>query len=160
MLQARLFAYGDAHRYRLGINHTRLPINAPRGVPGGARNYGRDGAMRFDDNGGRSSSYEPNGYDGPSETGEAMYGGFALEGMTGTFAPVRHAEDDDFGQAGALYRLMSAEEQGRLVDALAGSLAQVRRDDVIARSISHFRAADASLGARLDEAVQTRRAGR
>src|SRR5262249_16311319 len=53
MLQARLFAYGDAHRYRLGINHTRLPVNQPKGVAGGAQNYGRDGAMRFDGNSGR-----------------------------------------------------------------------------------------------------------
>jgi len=44
MLQGRLFAYGDAHRYRLGVNHTQLPVNAPRGVAGGAHNYGRDGA--------------------------------------------------------------------------------------------------------------------
>src|SRR2546426_2118171 len=49
MLQARLFAYGDAHRYRLGINHTRLPVNEAKGVPGGPRNYGRDGAMRSEE---------------------------------------------------------------------------------------------------------------
>ena len=48
MLQGRLFAYGDAHRYRLGINHTRIPVNAPNGVTGGATNYGRDGAMRVE----------------------------------------------------------------------------------------------------------------
>jgi catalase len=36
MLQGRRFAYGDAHRYRLGVNHTRLPINSPRCVPAGA----------------------------------------------------------------------------------------------------------------------------
>ena len=42
MLQGRLFAYGDAHRYRLGINHTQLPVNAPHATE--AHNYGRDGA--------------------------------------------------------------------------------------------------------------------
>ena len=33
MLQGRLFAYGDAHRYRLGINHTQLRSTprTPRG---------------------------------------------------------------------------------------------------------------------------------
>ena len=46
MLQGRLFAYGDAHRYRLGINHTQLPINRPHATE--ADNYGRDGSMRFD----------------------------------------------------------------------------------------------------------------
>ena len=34
MLQGRLFAYADAHRYRLGINHTHLPVNAPHGDRG------------------------------------------------------------------------------------------------------------------------------
>jgi len=29
MLQARIFSYADAHRYRLGVNYERLPINVP-----------------------------------------------------------------------------------------------------------------------------------
>ena len=160
MLQARLFAYGDAHRYRLGVNHTRLPVNAPKAVPGGARNYGRDGAMRFDDNGGRSANYEPNSAGGPVQSGEALYRGMEVGGLTGAWAPVRHAQDDDYGQAGALYRLMSPAEQERLVAALAGSLAQVRRDDVIERSVGHFEKSDAVLGRRLREAVAARRARR
>ncbi len=82
MLQARLFAYGDAHRYRLGINHTRLPINTPKGTAGAA-NYGRDGAMRFDDNGGRSKNYEPNSYDGPAQSGEPYPFGYAFGGALG-----------------------------------------------------------------------------
>ena len=48
MLQGRLFAYGDAHRYRLGINHTQLSVNRPKAAE--ANNYGRDGYMRFDGN--------------------------------------------------------------------------------------------------------------
>ncbi len=28
MLQGRLFAYGDAQRYRLGVNHHQIPVNA------------------------------------------------------------------------------------------------------------------------------------
>ena len=160
MLQARLFAYGDAHRYRLGVNHTRLPINAPRGAPGGARNYGRDGAMSFGDNGGRGRNYEPNGYDGPAETGEPLYAGYEVGGLTGAYAPRRHPEDDDFGQGGALYRLISEASKARLVDNLAGSLAAVRRDEVIQRSIGHFRSADAGLGERLERAVAARRAPR
>jgi len=154
MLQARLFAYGDAHRYRLGINHTRLPVNAPRGVAGGARNYGRDGAMRFDDNGGRhAKNYEPNSDDGPVESGEAYDLGDTVGGVAGPSPTVRHAEDDDFTQAGALYRLMDEAAQQRLIENLAGSLAAVRRDDVRERSLSHFRRADASYGERLARRV-------
>ena len=70
MLQGRLFAYGDAHRYRLGINHTQLPVNAPHAAE--ARNYGRDGLMAGHGNGGRADNYEPNSFDGPVETGRAL----------------------------------------------------------------------------------------
>ena len=66
MLQGRLFAYGDAHRYRLGINHTQLPVNAPHATE--AHNYGRDGLMAGHGNGGRAKNYEPNSFDGPVET--------------------------------------------------------------------------------------------
>jgi catalase len=30
MLQARVFSYADAHRYRLGVNHDSLPVNRAR----------------------------------------------------------------------------------------------------------------------------------
>ncbi|HYG68092.1 MAG TPA: catalase, partial [Anaeromyxobacteraceae bacterium] len=161
MLQARLFAYGDAHRYRLGINHTRLPVNLPQGVAGGARNYGRDGAMRFDGNGGRGApNYEPNDRGGPLETGEAYDLGYDVSGAVGPAAHVRHAEDDDFVQAGALYRVMTAPERDRLVENVAGSLAQVRNEDVIARSIAHFGKADPEYGARIAAAVAEKRARR
>jgi len=153
MLQARLFAYGDAHRYRLGVNHTRLPVNAARGVEGGAKNYGRDGAMRFDDNGGRARNYEPNSYDGPAQTGEQYDLGYEVSGPIGPWLHARHAEDDDFVQAGALYRVMKEDERQRLVENLAGSLSQVSRQDVIDRSIEHFRKADAEYGRRVAEAV-------
>jgi len=154
MLQARLFAYGDAHRYRLGINHTRLDVNAPKGVADGGHNYGRDGFMRFDDNGGAAKTYEPNSDEGtPFETGEPLYNGFEVSGVTGAHLPVKHREDDDFSQAGALYRLMSEEEKKRLIDNIASSLAQVSRQDVVERSIAHFRNADPDYGRRLTEAL-------
>jgi catalase len=160
MLQARLFGYGDAHRYRLGVNHTQLPVNAPRGVEGGARNYGRDGAMRFDGNGGRAKNYEPNSYDGPAQTGEPYDLGYDVSGSVGPQGLVRHEEDDDFVQAGMLYRVMPEDARRRLVDNIAGSLAQVTRADVVERSIEHFRKADPEYGRRLTEAVAGRRKGR
>jgi catalase len=160
MLQARLFAYGDAHRYRLGINHTRLPVNEAKGVPGGPRNYGRDGAMRFDANGGRAKNYEPNSASGPQQSGNAYDHGLALSGVTGPQQRARHAEDDDFVQAGALYRVMTEDGRCRLIANLAGSLAQVTRPDVVERSIGHFRRADPGYGQRLADAVAALRGGR
>lgn len=159
MLQARLFAYGDAHRYRLGVNHPQLPVNAPRGVPGGARNYGRDGLMRGGDNGGRGPNYEPNTRGGPVETGAAHDLAYEVHGSVGPRGLLPHPADDDYRQAGALYRLMKDDERARLVDNLAGSLAQVTLPGVVDRSIDHFRRADPELGERLRAALAARRAG-
>ncbi|MCC7078980.1 MAG: catalase [Acidimicrobiia bacterium] len=161
MLQGRLFAYGDAHRYRLGINHTRLGVNSPHGCPfDHGRNYGRDGSMRFDDNGGRGVNYEPNSFGGPAETGEPLYAGMETGGLSGTYGPdIR--EVDDFEQAGDLYRLMSSDEQDRLGQEIAGSLAGVQKtgvgDGIVARAIGHFRDADPGYGARIEELVKTLR---
>jgi catalase len=66
---------------------------------------------------------------------------------------LKHAEDSDFVQAGALYRLMKEDEKQRLVANLAGSLKGVTIAGVVAASVAHFRAADADLGARLDAAL-------
>jgi len=159
VLQARLFAYGDAQRYRMGVNCNRLPVNEPKGVLGGARNYGRDGAMRFDDNGGRSKNYAPNSTNGPGPNGNAYDQSLPLVGVTGPQDPSRHAADDDFVQAGALYRAISEDARWRLIANLAKSLAQVTRSEVRERSITYFRNADSEYGARLEDAVRALRGG-
>jgi catalase len=155
MLQGRLFAYGDAHRYRLGGNANFLPVNAPK-VP--AQNYRRDGLMQFTDNGGSSKNYEPNSFDGPVQTDRPLSNGFASDGPTGTYDPPVHAEDDDYRQAGDLYRLMDADAQERLVQNLAGSLSKVSRDDIVERAVASFTAADPEYGRRVAEAVAAKRA--
>jgi catalase len=64
MLQFRIFAYADAHRYRLGsANYASLPVNRPDATM--PHTYHRDGFMRFDGNGGGSVNYEPNSFGGP-----------------------------------------------------------------------------------------------
>ncbi len=161
MLQGRLFAYGDAHRYRLGINHTRLPVNSPQGCPfDHGQNYGRDGAMRFDANGGSLVNYEPNSFGGPVQTEQPLYKGMETGGLSGVYGrEIR--EVDDFQQAGDLYRLMSGDEQDRLIEAIAGSLSQVQQseigDRIVARSIEHFRRSDPNYGTRVEDAVQALR---
>jgi len=154
MLQGRLFAYGDAHRYRLGINHTQLPINRPRAA---VANYGRDGFMAGGDNGGAAKNYEPNSFDGPAQTGHPLYASLPTDGDSGTYE-WDSREGDDFAQAGALYRVMDEAARARLVDAIADSLSKVSRDDIITRSVEHFRKADAEYGERVAAEVKERRA--
>ncbi|MEU9962254.1 catalase [Streptomyces sp. NPDC050982] len=151
MLQGRLFAYADAHRYRLGVNHTLLAVNAPRATV--ASNYGRDGLMAANSQGRAARNYEPNSYGGPTETGRPLSAPLAVNGHTGTYETPLHTKDDHFFQAGELYRLMSEEERSRLVANIAGGLSQVSRDDVIEKNLAHFHAADPEYGRRVEEAV-------
>ncbi|MGW0644332.1 catalase [Streptomyces badius] len=155
MLQGRLFAYADAHRYRLGVNHTQLPVNAPRTAV--VDNYGRDGLHATRNGSRHDKNYEPNSYAGPAQTDAALAAPLAIHGWTGTHEAPAHAKDDDFFQAGELYRLMSEDEKGRLVANIAGGLSQVTRDDVIEKNLAHFHAADADYGKRVEKAVRALR---
>lgn len=157
MLQGRLFAYGDTHRYRLGINHTSLPVNRPHAVE--VNNYGRDGAMRSDGNGGRAKNYEPNSDNGPAQSNERHDAPLAVHGMTGAQKATRHAEDNDFVQAGDLYRLISPDSKKRLIEAIASTLGRVSREEIIERSIAHFRNADPEYGEQVAKAVEVVRRG-
>ncbi|MDB5732020.1 MAG: Catalase [Variovorax sp.] len=153
MLQGRLFSYGDTQRYRLGINHTQLPVNCPHATK--AANYGRDGAMRFDRNGGRGPNYEPNSFgDAPRQSNEPVYAPLEIHGWSGSHAWEKHAEDSDFVQAGDLYRLMDEAAKERLVNTIAGGLGAVKRQDIVDRAIGYFRQADSDYGARLENAVK------
>lgn len=157
MLQGRLFAYGDAHRYRLGINHTQLPVNAPCATQ--ADNYGRDGLMAGRGNGGRTKNYEPNSFGGPVETGTPYATPLPTQGGSGSY-PWDQRATDDFSQAGDLYRLQPADAQQRLVDNLATGLASVSAgavgDGIVERSLGHFRAADTEFGERVAQGVKER----
>ncbi|KAG4068140.1 hypothetical protein HA402_001565 [Bradysia odoriphaga] len=61
LLQARMFAYSDAHNYRLGVNNAQIPINR---CPFEARVLHRDGFMNVGPNGGNSPNYYPNSFHG------------------------------------------------------------------------------------------------
>ena len=104
-----------------------------------------------------AKNYEPNSYDGPVETGRPLAAPLAVTGHTGTHEAPLHTKDDDFFQAGELYRLMSAEEKSRLIANIAGGLSQVSRDDVIEKNLAHFHAADPEYGKRVEEAVRALR---
>jgi len=142
MLQARIFAYADAHRYRLGVNFERLPINSPQATK--VHNYQRDGFMRFDDNGGRSPNYEPNSFGGPKEDPTFNEPPLKISGNADRYEQKRGV-DDDYIQPGNLYRLMPADEQKRLVNNIVGSLNKVPVD-IQKKMIAHFRKADQDYG--------------
>ncbi|RJG12196.1 catalase [Pseudomonas cavernicola] len=141
MLQGRVFAYADAHRYRVGTNHQQLPVNAPK-CP--YHNYQRDGSMRFDGNGGATPNYEPNSYvDAPKQAPEYREPALALSGAADRFD--HRVDDDYYSQAGALFRLMDAGQKELLINNIAGAMKSVTRD-VQLRQIGHFLKADPAYG--------------
>ena len=117
MLQARLFSYGDAQRYRLGVNHNLIPVNAPK-CP--VHSYHRDGAMRVDGNQGARLGYEPNSYGEWREQPDFSEPPLAVDGAA---AHWNHREDGDYySQPGALFRLLTPEKQQALFENTARSV--------------------------------------
>ena len=147
MLQARIFSYPDAHRYRLGVNYERLPVNRPHVTE--ANNYQRDGYMRFDDNGGASVNYEPNSFGGPVADPGYKEPALNISG-DGDWYDQKRGVDDDYVQPGMLYRLMPDSEKQRLVENLIGSLKNVPVE-IQQRMIVHFKKADQEYGDRITE---------
>ncbi|UTY67163.1 catalase KatA [Bacillus velezensis] len=147
MLQGRLFAYHDAHRYRVGPNHQALPINRSRNE---VKNYQRDGQMRFDDNGGRSVYYEPNSFGGPKESPEDKQAAYPVSGFADSVSYNHH---DHYTQAGDLYRLMSEEERARLVANIVSAMKPVEKEEIKLRQIGHFYKADPEYGRRVAEGL-------
>ncbi|MBC3776572.1 catalase [Pseudomonas sp. SWRI99] len=148
MLQARLFSYGDAQRYRVGVNHHQIAVNAPR-CP--VNSFHRDGQMRTDANAASTLGYEPNSYGEWVEQPDFREPPLALHGSAGHWD---HREDTDyFSQPGALFRLMSSEQQNALFDntarAIKGASAQS-----IQRHIEHCTQADPAYGAGVALAIE------
>lgn len=150
VLQARLISYPDAHRYRLGVNFESLPVNRPV-CP--VHTYHRDGAMRADDNGGTAPNYEPNSFSGPVESAEYREASY---GASGDVRRYDHRQgNDDFQQAGDLFRLLPAEEKRALIDNLAAHMKGI--PERIARlQIGHFLKADPAYGRGVAEALGIR----
>jgi len=143
MLQARIFSYADAHRYRLGVNYERLPVNAPHATK--VENpYQRDGHMRFDDNGEPGPNYEPNSFGGPTEDHSYNDPPLKISGDADRYEQKRGV-DDDYIQPGNLYRLMSPEQQKDLIDNIVGSLKKAPKE-IQKKMIVHFHKADPAYG--------------
>ncbi|MGH8672039.1 MAG: catalase, partial [Burkholderiales bacterium] len=141
MLQARLFSYPDAHRYRIGTNYAELPVNRPHACP--VHSYHRDGAMRFDDNGGSSPNYEPNSYGGAVEDARFREPPLKISGDAGRYD--HRQGNDDYTQAGNLFRLMPADAKARLIDNIVVSMSSVPKA-IQMRQIGHFYRADPAYG--------------
>jgi catalase len=142
VLQARIFSYADAHRYRLGTHYEALPVNAPR-CP--MHHYHKDGAMRFfaNDTGNPDAYYEPNSMSGPVEAPQYKEPPLPLAGVADRY---NHRDgNDDYTQPGNLFRLMTKEQQERLMDNIRDAMQGVPVE-IVKRQVAHFYKADPNYG--------------
>ncbi len=141
MLQARIFSYADAHRYRLGINHHQIPVNQPR-CP--VHTYHADGAMRLAGHANANAYYEPNSFGGPAQNPDYAEPPLKISGDAARYD--HRAGNDDYTQPGNLFRLMPADAQERLMDNIAAAMDGVP-EEIVRRQIVHFHRADPAYGA-------------
>jgi catalase len=141
MLQGRLFAYGDAQRYRLGVNHQQIPVNRPKVE---ANSYHRDGAMRVDGNFGSALHYNPNSYGMWKDNRNELIPPHDGEGAEHNY-DFRQDDENYYEQPGKLFNLMGKEEQQRLFDNTARNM-DGTTELVKKRHIRHCYLADPAYG--------------
>lgn len=147
MLQARIMMYGDAQRYRLGVNHTQIPVNRPKGMKEGDYHpFHRDGMMRVDGNLGAENHYEPNSYGNWEENKR----GFEPKQDGGDVFRYDFREDDSdyYTQPGMLYRAMTDDQKQVLCDNTARHMKDTTLQ-IKHRWISHCYKADEDYAKRL-----------
>ena len=152
MLLGRTFAYADAHSNRIGTNFHQLPVNRPR-VP--VNSYMFDGQMTFDHTGDQAV-YAPNSTGRPfSDLTGPVEDSWEADGPMVRSAYELHAEDDDFGQAGALVRdIWNDAQRAEFVDTVAGHLLGGVKGDVLERAFDYWKNVDGDTGKKIEEKVR------
>ncbi|MBP9492171.1 MAG: catalase [Sulfurospirillum sp.] len=147
MLQARVFSYADAHRYRVGTHYEMLPINRPKVE---VNTYHADGSMRLDVPDFGDAYYEPNSFGGAKENPAYAEPAFLVDGDGDRY---NHREgNDDFSQPRALFRLMNEEQKAQLFSNIASAMEGVPQE-IIERQIALFDQVDPVYGAGVRDAL-------
>ncbi|KAM8939151.1 catalase-like [Pelodytes ibericus] len=118
MLHARLFAYSDAQRYRLGANYTQIPVNSPKNAK--VANYQRDGGMAMGNNQGNRPGYYPNSCGGPEQDPSFRESVFNVSGDVDRYDD----KEDNVIQVRKYYMELEEGERRRLHTNLAQSLSK------------------------------------
>ena len=158
MLLGRVFAYADAHRYRVGPNFHQLPVNQPQGVPGGFESVNQwmfDGNQAYHHSG-KAPVYAPNSLGRESAQEQLTVAeGWEADGEMVRKAYTLHAEDDDFGQAGTLVReVFNDAQRDQFVQTLIGQGKGLKRDEVRERFFWYWKSVDETIGARIEAGVK------
>lgn len=154
MLQARIFSYADAHRYRVGTNHAEIPVNRPAAP---VDSYAKDGAQRHTFHEPTRPVYAPNSFGGPHADPEAHGDdrGWHSDGELVRSAATLHPEDDDVTQPRTLIReVMDDAARDRLVANIIGHVGGTRIPAIRERAIQYWKNIDAEIGARVEAGLE------
>lgn len=132
MLQARIFSYPDAQRYRVGTHYEMLPVNRPIVE---VNTYNLDGSMNFDIKEPTKAFYEPNSFDGPVEDKSYLEPDLAVGDIAKRYD--HRVGNDDFSQPRALFLLMSNSQKEQLFSNIKDAMAGVPRD-IVDKQIALF----------------------
>lgn len=132
MLQARIFSYPDAHRYRVGTHYEMLPVNRPIVE---VNTYHADGSMNYEIKEPTDAYYEPNSFNGPIEDKSFAEPVFETGNIADRYN--HRIGNDDFSQPRALFELMSANQKEQLFSNIAAAMDTVPRN-IIDRQIALF----------------------
>jgi catalase len=152
VLQGRLFAYADAHRYRVGTHYEALPVNRPKSA---VNSYHADGAMRFDAPKGNDAYYEPNSFNGPKEDKTVAEPPLKISGDASRY---NHRDgNDDYVQVRALFNLFDADQKSRLYQNYAAAMDGVPQN-IVERQVGHLNKVDPAYGAGVLAALAQKKA--
>jgi len=132
MLQARIFSYPDAHRYRVGTHYEMLPVNRPIVD---VNTYHADGAMNYEIKEPTDAYYEPNSFNGPVEDKSFAEPALQIGDIADRYD--HRVGNDDFSQVTALFNLMSPDQKEQLFSNIADAMEDVPRG-IIDRQIALF----------------------
>ncbi|WP_374011871.1 catalase [Pseudoxanthomonas koreensis] len=149
MLQARLFNYADAQRYRLGVNYHQIPVNAAR-CPVNSNH--RDGVGRADGNYGRLPHYEPNSFNQWQEQPQFREPPLKINGDADWW-DFRDNDSNYYKQPGDLFRLMSPAQQQVLFDNTARAMGDAP-DFIKRRHVDNCSKADPAYGAGVEASLR------
>ncbi|NQV03140.1 MAG: catalase [Bacteroidia bacterium] len=154
LLQGRIFAYPDAHRYRLGANYEQIPVNRPV-CP--VHHHQRDGMMSTGENGGDNPNYFPNSFDAVEADKTYKEPAMKLNSDLADTYNRNENDDDFFTQPGMLFRkVMTDHERANTINNIVGAMSGIagkKRDAIIQRQLSHFYKADSDLAFKVAEGL-------
>jgi catalase len=155
MLQGRILAYPDAHRYRLGVNYEQIPVNRPV-VP--VHNHQRDGFMTISGNGGDSPNYYPNSFDDIGVDSNDKEPLLKLDSDIADIYDRNEKDDDHYTQPGMLFRkVMTDKERRNTINNFTASMSGItgpNRNEIIQRQLGHFYKTDKELAMNVAEGLK------